>query len=159
LYKETKRLFLPRDSPSRVYPKLCQSMTNDEFLNQLAHFTATRVGTEGGFCTNKGMREVKYKTTELYLLPPPVVLLHSKMNHFTVDSKIFMQWCLSYSDFPSRWQKSCRGDSKCNMDWWQVSFWLRRLPALGVAAIRLYLAKVRVSHSKHVLCISLTFWQ
>lgn len=55
LYKETKRLFLPRDSPSRVYPKLCQSMINDEFLNQLAHFTATSVGTEGGFCTNKGM--------------------------------------------------------------------------------------------------------
>lgn len=53
LYKETKRLFLPRESPSKVYPKLCQSMTNDDFLNQLAHFTATKVGTEGGFCTKQ----------------------------------------------------------------------------------------------------------
>ena len=41
-YTETKRLFLPRDKPSSVYPKLCQSIINAEFLSELAHLTATR---------------------------------------------------------------------------------------------------------------------
>lgn len=48
-YIATKRLPLPRDKPSRVYPKLCQSTMNAECLIQLAHFTATKVGTDGGF--------------------------------------------------------------------------------------------------------------
>lgn len=48
-YKATNRLFLPRDNARRVYPKLCQSITNAERLIQLANFTATSVGTDGGF--------------------------------------------------------------------------------------------------------------
>lgn len=44
-------------------------MINDEFLNQLAHFTATRVGTEGGFCTNKGMRKMKQEIMKANLQP------------------------------------------------------------------------------------------
>ncbi|KAF5935010.1 hypothetical protein HYC85_026139 [Camellia sinensis] len=48
-YIATKTILLPRDNASKVYPKLCQSTINAERLNQLAHFTATKVGTEGGF--------------------------------------------------------------------------------------------------------------
>lgn len=52
-YTETKQLLLPRDKPSNVYPKLCQSITNAECLSKLAHFTTTKVGTEGGFYKRK----------------------------------------------------------------------------------------------------------
>ena len=58
-YTETKQLFLPRDKPSSVYPKLCQSIINAEFLSKLAHLTATKVGTEGGFYRNKNTLEFK----------------------------------------------------------------------------------------------------
>ncbi|KAF2591294.1 hypothetical protein F2Q70_00041624 [Brassica cretica] len=51
-YKDTKTLFLPKDNASNVYPKLCQSTTNAARLHELAHLTATSVGTEGGFCRN-----------------------------------------------------------------------------------------------------------
>ena len=58
-YTETKQLFLQRDKPSSVYPKLCQSIINAEFLSELAHLTATRVGTEGGFYRSKKALEFK----------------------------------------------------------------------------------------------------
>lgn len=48
-YSVTKRLLLPRDKASKVYPKLCQSTIKVERLNQLANFTAANVGTDGGF--------------------------------------------------------------------------------------------------------------
>ena len=48
-YNATKKLLLPRDNASKVNPKLCQSIIKAEHLSQLAHFTATKVGTEGGF--------------------------------------------------------------------------------------------------------------
>lgn len=48
-YSVTKRLLLPRDKASRVYPKLDQSTIKVERLNQLANFTAANVGTDGGF--------------------------------------------------------------------------------------------------------------
>lgn len=52
-YIETKWLLLPRDKLSNVYPKLCQSTINADRLSELAHFTATKVGTEGGFYISK----------------------------------------------------------------------------------------------------------
>ena len=58
-YNDTNRLLLPRDNANKVYPKLCQSTINAEPLSQLAHFTATKVGTEGGFCTEKDHKDVK----------------------------------------------------------------------------------------------------
>jgi hypothetical protein len=58
-YTETKQLLLPRDKPSSVYPKLCQSITNAECLSELAHFTTTKVGTEGGFYKRKRAFKLK----------------------------------------------------------------------------------------------------